>query len=91
LQMGLEQRIIPRPQRRQETIASMLVLIWIHVGLTPPSARHSTPFASSGHQPIPEHVTNPKFLGRRWETNIGLWRTIFYRNRSLKPIRPSQA
>jgi antitoxin component of MazEF toxin-antitoxin module len=27
LQMGLEQRIIPRPQRRQETIASMLVLI----------------------------------------------------------------
>ena len=28
LQMGLEQHIIPRPQRRQETIASMLVLIW---------------------------------------------------------------
>jgi len=22
----------PRPQRRQETIASMLVLIWTHVG-----------------------------------------------------------
>ncbi len=30
LQMGLEQRIVPRPQRGQETIASMLVLIRIH-------------------------------------------------------------
>jgi hypothetical protein len=28
--MGLEQRIVPRPQRGQETIASMLVLIRIH-------------------------------------------------------------
>ena len=30
LQMGLEQRIVPRPQRGQETIAPMLVLIRIH-------------------------------------------------------------
>jgi hypothetical protein len=30
LQMGLEQRKIPRPQCGQETIASMLVLIWSH-------------------------------------------------------------
>jgi hypothetical protein len=30
LQMGLEQRIVPQPQRGQETIASMLVLIRIH-------------------------------------------------------------
>jgi hypothetical protein len=29
LQMGLEQRIVPRPQRGQETIASMRVLIRI--------------------------------------------------------------
>jgi len=43
LQMGFEQRIIPRPQRGQETIASVLVLIWIHVGPTSPSARDSTP------------------------------------------------
>jgi hypothetical protein len=28
--MGLEQRIVPRPQRGQETIAPMLVLIRIH-------------------------------------------------------------
>jgi hypothetical protein len=34
LQVGLKQRKIPRPQRGQETIASMLVLIWIHVGPT---------------------------------------------------------
>jgi hypothetical protein len=44
--MGFEQRIIPRPQRGQETIASMLVLIWIHVGPTSPSARYSTPVRS---------------------------------------------
>jgi hypothetical protein len=44
--MGCEQRIIPRPQRGQETIASVLVLIWIHVGPTSPSARHSTPVRS---------------------------------------------
>jgi hypothetical protein len=43
LQMRLEQRKIRRPQRGQETIASMLVLIWIHVGLTSLSARQSTP------------------------------------------------
>ena len=30
LQMGFEQRIVPRPQRGQETIAPMLVLIRIH-------------------------------------------------------------
>jgi hypothetical protein len=46
LQVGLKQRKIPRPQRGQETIASMLVLIWIHVGPTSPSARHSTPVRS---------------------------------------------
>lgn len=40
LQMRLEQRKIPRPQRGQETIAVMLVLI-CHFGLTPPSARRS--------------------------------------------------
>jgi hypothetical protein len=28
--MGLKQRIIPPPQCNEETIASMLVLIWIH-------------------------------------------------------------
>jgi hypothetical protein len=28
---GFVERIIPRPQRGEETIASMLVLIWIHV------------------------------------------------------------
>jgi hypothetical protein len=42
LQVGLKQRKIPRPQRGQKTIASMLVLTWIHVGRTSPSARHST-------------------------------------------------
>jgi len=35
LQMRLEQRKIPRPQRGQETIAVMLVLTWSHVGSTP--------------------------------------------------------
>ena len=40
LQMRLEQRKIPRPQRGQETIAIKLVLI-CHFGPTPPSARHS--------------------------------------------------
>ena len=39
LQMGLKYHIIPRPQRRQETIASMLVLIWTHVGPTSPSPK----------------------------------------------------
>jgi hypothetical protein len=38
LQMGLEQHIIPRPQRRQETIASMLVLIWSHAAVCPTQA-----------------------------------------------------
>src|SRR5437660_1321254 len=37
--MGLKYHIIPRPQRRQETIASMLVLIWTHVGPTSPSPK----------------------------------------------------
>ena len=44
--MGLKQRMIPRPQCSEETIASMLVLIWIHVhwlcaavfGAAPPSS-----------------------------------------------------
>ena len=49
LQMRLEQRKIPRPQRGQETIAVMLVLTWSHVGSTPPSARH---FTSVGSQPL---------------------------------------
>jgi hypothetical protein len=40
LQMRLERRKIPRPQRGQETIGVMLVLI-CHFGPTPPSARHS--------------------------------------------------
>ena len=40
LQMRLERRKIPRPQRGQETIAIMWVLI-CHFGPTPPSARHS--------------------------------------------------
>jgi hypothetical protein len=40
LQMRLEPRKIPRPQRGQETIAIMWVLI-CHFGPTPPSARHS--------------------------------------------------
>jgi len=55
LQMGLEQRIIPRPQRGQETIASMLVSIWIHVGPTSPTS-HANSLASSGNKPIPGHV-----------------------------------
>jgi hypothetical protein len=37
--MGLKYHIIPRPQRRQETIASMLVLIWTHVGPILPSPK----------------------------------------------------
>jgi hypothetical protein len=32
LQMRLEQRIILQPQRGEETIASMLVVVGIHVG-----------------------------------------------------------
>src|SRR5258707_6128738 len=53
LQMRLQKRKIPRPQRGQETIASILVLIWSHVGPNSPSARDST-HVCRDHQPILE-------------------------------------
>jgi hypothetical protein len=48
--MGLEQHIIPRPQRRQETIASMLVLILSHAGPTSLSARLRPPTDSGARR-----------------------------------------
>jgi hypothetical protein len=62
LQMRLEKRKIPRPQRGQQTIASMLVLIWRHVGPTSPSARHSMHLSLAATN----DSGSTRFLGRRF-------------------------
>jgi hypothetical protein len=58
LQMRLEKRKISRPQRGQETIAAMLLLIWTHAG--PDSASARIPRRSLAAKNL---FGDPKFIG----------------------------
>ena len=51
----------PRPQRRQETIASMLVLIWTHVGPTSPSPKIARQ-GYGGRLPLSQLMNGPKAM-----------------------------
>jgi hypothetical protein len=73
LQMGLKQRIIPRSQRRQETIASMLVLIWIQVGLTPPSAPTIWPSWVGGISATQGSVCASSAAAKAYDARLGIF------------------